>query len=119
MAAMYCALCQRPVEARRDIGIGTVVAAFFTAGITLLALPFYRKRCPICRGSAVVPLGPDGSLPGGLAPARRVVDLEKQLAAAQEAVEVLETELHHVRSERDFYKQLRAPADRQGGGASG
>jgi hypothetical protein len=108
---MYCALCQRPVEARRHIGAGTVIAAFFTAGVSLLALPFYRKRCPICKSDAVVPLARDGSLPrGGVAPAR-VAELEQRLAATQEALEALETELDRVSSERDFYRQLRGPAD--------
>jgi hypothetical protein len=42
---MYCALCRRPVEAGRQVGVGSVVLAFLTGGLSLLAIPFYAKRC--------------------------------------------------------------------------
>jgi hypothetical protein len=97
MAAMYCALCQRPVEARRQIGAGTVVFAVLTAGLSLLAIPIYPKRCSICKSTAVTPSAPQ------LAPVPthdpRVPKLEQQLEAA-------ESEIDRLRTERDFYRQL-------------
>jgi hypothetical protein len=52
MAAKQCNLCERPVMPKRNIGIGTFILVFCTGGFWLLAIPFYRKRCPICKGSA-------------------------------------------------------------------
>ncbi|NCC70946.1 hypothetical protein EOM09_05170 [bacterium] len=49
----YCHLCKRYVEPRRKIGAGTFILAFFTAGISLLFIPFYTKRCPICSGTSL------------------------------------------------------------------
>lgn len=45
----YCTLCHRPVEPRRHFGIPTLVVCLLTSGLWLLVMPFYRKRCPICR----------------------------------------------------------------------
>lgn len=56
---MYCVLCNRVVEPRRKIGIGTFILALVTSGISLLAIPFYRKRCPICNGTALTPALPN------------------------------------------------------------
>jgi len=49
----YCNLCKRYVEPKRKIGVGTLILAFFTFGISLLFIPFYTKRCPICGGTAL------------------------------------------------------------------
>jgi len=38
MATMYCALCQRPVEARRHMGGGTIIVGVISAGLSLIAL---------------------------------------------------------------------------------
>lgn len=48
----YCTLCERQVEPKRHFGIGTLIACLVTSGLWLIAMPFYRKRCPICRGSS-------------------------------------------------------------------
>lgn len=53
MALKYCLLCQRPVEAKRKIGVGTLIAVLATAGWWILAIPFYKKRCTICAGSSL------------------------------------------------------------------
>jgi len=47
----YCALCNRPVVPKRKIGAGTVILAILTGGLSLLAIPLYAKRCPICNGT--------------------------------------------------------------------
>ncbi len=60
--AKHCTLCQRSVEPRRKIGVGTLLLALATMGFWLLAIPFYEKRCPICWGSKL------GSAPTGEAP---------------------------------------------------
>lgn len=49
----YCNLCKRYVEPKRKIGIGTLILAFCTMGISLLFIPFYTKRCPICSGTSL------------------------------------------------------------------
>ena len=51
MAIMYCNLCERPVDAHRKIGVGTLILVFFTGGLGLLAILFYKKRCPVCHTS--------------------------------------------------------------------
>ena len=53
MATMYCGLCKRPVEAKRNIGIGSLLLALVTAGLWLLVIPLYTKRCPICKSDAL------------------------------------------------------------------
>lgn len=53
MAAKYCNMCQRPVEPKRVIGVGTLLLAILTAGLALLLIPFYQKRCPVCKGSSL------------------------------------------------------------------
>src|SRR5437870_7138445 len=58
MTVKYCQLCKRPVEAKRRISVGTLLAVLFTGFTWLLALPFYRKRCPICRGIALSDTSP-------------------------------------------------------------
>jgi hypothetical protein len=49
MATRYCELCGRLVDGRRHFGFGTLALSVLTGGAWFLVLPFYRKRCPICR----------------------------------------------------------------------
>lgn len=58
MATMYCNLCRRPVEAKRSIGVGTLLLAVLTGGVWLLTIPFYGKRCSICKSKAVTTAPP-------------------------------------------------------------
>jgi len=104
MAAMHCALCDCAVEARRRIGAGTVFFAVITAGLSLLAVPFYRKRCPIC-GSTALSFGRPG-IGAGSAPGRHVAELEGRLGALEGELERSQAELDQVRTEREFYRQL-------------
>ena len=53
MAVKYGGLCERNVEAKRKIGIGSLILVLLTAGFWILALPFYAKRCPICTATAL------------------------------------------------------------------
>lgn len=106
MASVYCALCDRPVEGTRHVGVGTVVLAVLTAGISLLAVPFYPKRCSICRSAAVTPRNPYlGSGERNTSP-RHVAELEQKLATSQTELEDVNEELDRLRTERDFYRQL-------------
>lgn len=115
MATMYCTLCRRPVEAKRHIGVGTVVLAFASAGLSLLALPFYAKRCPICRSAAVTPFPVDsGTAHSGIVSAEAIANLEKRVRSAESELEATTDQLDRVRTERDFYRQLlEDPARRQ------
>lgn len=61
MATMYCNLCKRPVEARRNIGLGTFILALLTGGISLIFIPFYAKRCQICKSDAVSKISKSGA----------------------------------------------------------
>jgi hypothetical protein len=106
MPTMYCALCGRPVEARRQIGVGTVVLAVVTAGLSLLAIPFYAKRCSICRSSAVSLTVPGSPMIAGGATAARIADLEQRLNRTATDLEAANHELDRLRTERDFYRQL-------------
>lgn len=107
MATMFCALCNRPVEARREFGIGTIVLAFLTGGLSLLAIPFYSKRCAICKSPAVSPLAPDGTPANKTLPQlARVKELEAKLDQFVGELEQANTEIERLRSERDFYRQL-------------
>jgi len=116
MSTMYCALCRRPVEARRQPGAATIVLGVLTIGLSLLALPFYPKRCPICRSSALHPAPPRG-VEDGAAALPQVTQLERRLRLAEEELEAAAAELRRVEEERDFYRQLRSPArpDAKGG----
>jgi hypothetical protein len=49
MATRYCALCERLVDGRRHFGFATLALSVLTGGAWFFVLPFYRKRCPICR----------------------------------------------------------------------
>lgn len=107
MSSMYCTLCDRPVEGTRQIGAGSIVLAVLTAGMSLLAVPFYQKRCPICRTAAVSLTGPDGRLPaGGPGSLARLAEVERQLSYAETELEAANEELTRVREERDFYRKL-------------
>ena len=106
MATMYCALCARPVEATRQIGPLTVLFAVLTAGLSLLAVPFYAKRCSICKSTAVLPMAPDGASVNGATAAARLADLERRLSLVEQELEAANAELASLREERDFYKEL-------------
>jgi hypothetical protein len=105
MPTMYCALCARPVEARRHIGMGTAILALLTMGMSLLAIPFYRRRCAICKSPAVSAVPPESGL-GGRGPLARLAKLEERLSAVEEQLERASVELDRLGAERDFYRQL-------------
>jgi hypothetical protein len=105
MPTMYCALCRRPVEARRQVGVGSAILAVFTAGLSLLAIPFYARRCSICKSAAVSGVGPDGRNVGD-ATAARIVTLERRLAEAEGEVEAANGTIQRLTAEQDFYRQL-------------
>lgn len=121
MAAMYCALCRRPVDAGRRIGVGTVVLAVLTGGLWLLAIPFYEKRCAICRSAAVSATAPDERIADGAYPASqrrtletRIAELEQRLSLTEGEVEATSIEIERLRAERDFDRQLLGnPASRR------
>ena len=116
MATMYCALCGRPVEAKREIGAGTVILAVLTAGISLLAIPFYPKRCSICRSAAVSVSPPHEAVGATSDTFARVEELEKRLRLVEDELDTAGVELRRLKSERDFYSQLlRNPAAREAG----
>ena len=56
----YCKHCQRDVQPKRHIGVGTLILVLLTGFIWIIFIPFYQKRCPICKGSSL-------SLSGGSA----------------------------------------------------
>lgn len=106
MATMYCALCARPVEATRQIGPLTVLFAVLTAGMSLLAVPFYAKRCSICKSTAVMPKAADATPASGATIAARLAGLERRLSLVEQELEAASAEMAALREERDFYKEL-------------
>jgi hypothetical protein len=107
MATMYCALCSRPVEAKRQIGAGTIILAVITGGVWLMAIPFYPKRCSICRSTAVSTTGPGGApVASGASSLLRVAGLEQRLSVTEGELETARDELDRLRTERDFYRDL-------------
>ena len=107
MATMYCALCNRPVEANRRIGAGTVVLAVITGGLWVLAIPFYPKRCAICESTAVTQTGPSGGAFGG-----KMEEFEQRLSLAEGELEAAHVEIDRLKAEQQFYRQLLgAPKD--------
>jgi len=114
MATMYCALCSRPVDAKRQVGVGTIALAVITGGLWLLAIPFYRRRCSICRSTAVSMTVPDADMiAGGASPVaygkalqERLADLEQRLTLTEGEVEAASVEIERLRAERDFDRQL-------------
>ena len=106
MATMYCALCNRPVEARRHFGAGTLILAVITGGAWLITLPFYSKRCCICKSTAISRTSQGGLLTGGGAQLMRVSALEQRLSQTETELDITRDQLDRLRTERDFYRDL-------------
>jgi hypothetical protein len=106
MATMYCALCNRPVEAKRQVGAGTIAVAVLTVGLSLLVVPFYPKRCSICKSAAVSLTPPGGTAGAAGAQNARLAELEKRLSLVEQELETNGVELRRLTTERDFYRQL-------------
>lgn len=51
MDLKFCADCNLFVETRRHIGFGTILLTMMTGGWWLLAIFFYGKKCPKCKGA--------------------------------------------------------------------
>ncbi len=51
MAVKCYSLCERNVEAKRKIGVGTLILAVLTQGLWLIVILFYSKRCSICNST--------------------------------------------------------------------
>jgi len=51
MSTKFCNNCKQMVNTKRVIGVGTFLLALITSGISLLFIPVYKKRCPLCLGS--------------------------------------------------------------------
>jgi len=51
MSTKYCLNCERVVAAKRVIGVGTYLMTCLSLGMWLVFIPFYSKRCPICKDS--------------------------------------------------------------------
>ena len=111
---MYCALCGRAVEANRQIGVGTVALAVLTAGVSLLAVPFYPKRCNICKSAAVYHTPQEAAGSGPAAPQSRLAELERRLSLVEDELEASNVELRRLKAERDFYSQLLDDPARRG-----
>jgi hypothetical protein len=105
MATMYCSLCRRPVEAKRQVGAGTIILAVISGGLWLVAVPFYRKRCSICKSAAVTE-SPSVGAPGTNPALARAAGLEQRLNATEGELESTRDELDRLRKERDFYREL-------------
>lgn len=54
MEMFKCANCEENRGVKRNIGIGTLIAAILTMGWSLLLIPFYPKRCIICGGTEII-----------------------------------------------------------------
>jgi hypothetical protein len=48
MQVAFCANCGKHTGHKRSIGVGTALGALVTVGLSLLAVPFYPKRCIVC-----------------------------------------------------------------------
>jgi hypothetical protein len=53
MGIKYCNLCERKVEPKREIGIGSLILVLITGGLWILVLLFYQERCPVCKASGL------------------------------------------------------------------
>ena len=49
MSIKKCVHCDKQIDAKRNIGIGSLILVLVTAGLWILVIPFYKKRCPICK----------------------------------------------------------------------
>jgi hypothetical protein len=105
MATMFCALCARPVDAKRQIGAGTIVLAIMTFGFSLLAIPLYRRRCSICQSPAVS-FSPPASAGQAGSMVTRLGEMEQRLRLVEEELEAANVDLSRLKAERDFYSQL-------------
>lgn len=94
------------------MGVGTAILAVFTAGLSLLAIPFYVKRCSICRSPAVSVTGPDGRVRSGAAD--QAGTLGRQLGEAQGELEAANAEIEHLTEELEFYRKLLDDPTRSG-----
>lgn len=112
MATMYCALCGRPVEAKRNIGLGTIALAVVTGGFWLLAIPFYQKRCSICLSPALSAAPPDAAGSTGRGATHgpplqaRLADIERRLSLTEGELEAANVQLDRLRNEQEFYRKL-------------
>jgi len=50
MSTKYCSNCNQQVTPHRKIGIDTLILCLITSFIWIIFIPFYSKRCPICKG---------------------------------------------------------------------
>jgi hypothetical protein len=48
MRSQTCLTCGQVRSFRRTLGTRTLFAVVVTAGVWLLAIPFYTRRCTIC-----------------------------------------------------------------------
>ncbi|SRR5579872_4306164 len=53
MEMIHCSNCQKLAGHKRALGFGTFLAVLFTAGVWLLFIPFYPKRCILCGQSGM------------------------------------------------------------------
>lgn len=54
MSMQHCAACERKVDSKRHIGVGTLLLVLVTVGFWLPIIFFYRQRCPICKSAEFV-----------------------------------------------------------------
>jgi hypothetical protein len=95
------------VEAKRQIGAGTIILAVISGGVWLLAIPFYRKRCSICKSTAVSTTVPGAGIgASGTSPLARLAHVEQRLSLTEGELEAASAELDRLRTERDFYRDL-------------
>ena len=55
MKTGYCQSCEQATGFKRSIGVGTLLGAACTGGVSLVATPFYPLRCVRC-GSVKEPV---------------------------------------------------------------
>jgi hypothetical protein len=48
MEMIFCPNCAKLTGYKRALGLGTFFAVLLTAGLWLIAIPFYPKRCITC-----------------------------------------------------------------------
>jgi len=86
-----------------------------------VAIPFYAKRCSICKSAALSDTPPPtAAVVPGTPLARRFEQLERRLELVEKELESANVELDRLRAEQDFYRQLLDdPARRRGGSPGG